>query len=89
MWGGLIHDLPMSFLSAIGVIDAKQHEIAMNSPTIFRTLLWTCYSIYFAAFLILFSLTVKTVHKLNWTKSICIGTTAFFIFQLIFLIFNR
>jgi hypothetical protein len=37
MWGGLIHDLPMSFFSAIGVIDAKQHEIDMNSPTIFRT----------------------------------------------------
>jgi len=89
MWGGLIHDLPMSFLSAIGVIDAKQHEIAMNSPTIFRTLLWICYSIYLIAFLVLFSLTVKTVHKLNWLKSISIGITAFIIFQLVFLIFNR
>lgn len=89
MWGGLIHDLPMSFLGAIGVIDAQQHEIAMNSPTIFRTLLWICYSIYFVAFLVLFSMTVKTVHKLNWSKSICIGTLSFFIFQLTFLIFNR
>lgn len=89
MWGGLIHDLPMSFLSAIGVIDAKQHEIAMNSPTIFRTLLWICYSIYFIAFLVLFSQAVRTVHKLNWIKSISIGVTTFIIFQLVFLIFNR
>ena len=89
MWGALIHDLPMSFLSAVGVIDAKQHEIAMNSPTIFRTILWICYSIYFIAFLILFPISVRVVHKLNWIKSIIIGALAFIIFQTIFLIFNR
>lgn len=89
MWGGLIHDLPMSFLSAIGVIDASQHEIAMNSPTIFRTILWICYSIYFLAFFILFSLSVRVVHKLSWIKSIAIGSVAFIVFQTIFLIFNR
>ena len=89
MWGALIHDLPMSFLSAVGVIDAKQHEIAMNSPTIFRTILWICYSIYFIAFLILFPTSVRVVHKLNRMKSIVIGSLAFIIFQTIFLIFNR
>jgi len=89
MWGGLIHDLPMSFLSAIGVIDARQHEIAMNSPTIFRTLLWICYSIYFVLFFILFPLTVRVVHKLSIIKSIIIGLTSFIIFQVIFLLFNR
>jgi hypothetical protein len=89
MWGALIHDLPMSFMSAIGVIDAKQHEIEMNSPTIFRTLLWICYSVYFLAFFILFTLSVKVVHKLGWLTSFGIGSLAFIIFQLIFLIFNR
>jgi len=89
MWGGLVHDLPMSFLSAVGVIDARQHEIDMNSPTIFRTLLWICYSIYFIAFLILFPLAVKVVHKLNLTKCIIIGWIGFILFQFIFLIFNR
>jgi hypothetical protein len=89
MWGGLIHDLPMSFLSAIRIIDAKQHEIAMNSPTIFRTLLWIFYSVYFIAFLALFPLAVKVTQKLSTLKSIIIGWTGFIIFQLIFLIFNR
>lgn len=89
MWGGLIHDLPMSALSAFGVIDARQHEIDMNSPTIFRTLLWICYSIYFIAFLTLFPLAVKVAHKLTLTKSIVIGWIGFIFFQLIFLIFNR
>ncbi|MCU0369378.1 MAG: YIP1 family protein [Cyclobacteriaceae bacterium] len=89
MWGALVHDLPMSFLSAVGVIDAKQHELAMNSPTIFRTILWICYSIYFIAFFILFPVSVRVVHKLNWIKSILIGSLAFILFQTIFLIFNR
>jgi len=89
MWGGLIHDLPMSLLGAIGVIDARQHEIDMNSPTIFRTLLWMCYSIYIIAFLILFPMAVRVVHKLNVTKSILIGWTGFIFYQLIFVIFNR
>ena len=89
MWGGLIHDLPMSFLSAIGVIDARQHEIDMNSPTIFRTLLWICYSVYFLAFLILFPLAVSVAHKLSTGRSIGIGWLAFVVFQIIFLVFNR
>lgn len=89
MWGGLIHDLPMSFLSAIGVIDARQHEIDMNSPTIFRTILWICYSIYFIAFLILFPLAVRVVHKINWLKSVVVGVLAFILFQTVFLVFNR
>lgn len=89
MWGSLIHDLPMSFLSAVGIIDAKQHEIAMNSPTIFRTLLWVAYSIYTLAFLILFSISVRTVHKLSVIKSIVTGFVAFAIFQGLFFVFNR
>lgn len=89
MLGGLIHDLPMSFMSAIEVIDARQHEIDMNSPTIFRTLLWLSYSIYFIAFLVLFPTAVRVVHKLSWLKSILIGVFGFVIFQVIFLIFNR
>lgn len=89
MWGALLHDLPMSFLSAIGVINASEHEIAMNSPTIFRTLLWIFYAIYLIAFSILFPLSVRVVHQLSWLKSIAIGWPAFVIFQTIFLVFNR
>lgn len=89
MWGALLHDLPMSFLSAIGVIDAKQHEIDMNTPTVFRTILWMFYSIYFIAFLVLFSISVRVVHRLSLLRSIVIGCCAFIIFQVIFLIFNR
>ena len=89
MWGGLIHDLPMSFFSATGVIDARQHEIDMNSPTIWRTLLWIAYSIYLLAFLFYFSLSVRVVHGRSWLLSIVTGLCGFILFQLIFLVFNR
>lgn len=85
----LLHDIPMSFLSAVRVIDAKQHEIDMNSPTIWRTLLWVFYAAYFIAFFILFPACVRMVHKLSRSKSIFIGITSFIIFQIVFLIFNR
>jgi hypothetical protein len=38
--------LPMSILNSLKVINANQHEIAMNSPAIWRTLLWTTFVIY-------------------------------------------
>jgi hypothetical protein len=34
MMGTSLHDLPISILSALKVINANQHEIAVNSPTI-------------------------------------------------------
>lgn len=89
MWGGLIHDLPMSALSAYGIINAREHEIAMNSPTVYRTLLRISYSIYLIAFLVLFPTAVKAVHRLSLLKSIFTGVLGFIVFQLIFFIFNR
>lgn len=85
----LIHDLPMSFLSALKIVNAKEHEIAMNSPTIWRTLLWFFYSLYFIYFFVLFSKAVMVVHKLSKPKSILIGVISFLIFQTVFLLFNR
>lgn len=85
----LIHDLPMSFLSALKIVNAKEHEIAMNSPTIWRTLLWFFYSLYFIYFFVLFSKAVIVVHKLSKPKSILIGVISFLIFQTVFLLFNR
>jgi hypothetical protein len=86
---GLLHDLPMSFLSAIGVIDAKAHEIAMNSPTIFRTLLWIAYGAYAIAFAILFPLAVRVTQGLSLVPAVGIGIAGFAWFQVVFLVFNR
>ncbi len=89
MWGTLVHDLAMSSLSALRVIDARQHEIAMNSPTIWRTLLWTSITIYLFAFILLFTKAVKAVHRLSYPKALLIGLSGFLVFQLMFVLFNR
>jgi hypothetical protein len=79
----------MSFCSAAGFINAAQHEIAMNTPTIWRTILWICFAVYFFAFLVLFYKTVRAVHQLNGIRSFIIGTIGFILFQIVFLVFNR
>jgi hypothetical protein len=89
MWATLFHDLAMSFCSAAGFINAAQHEIAMNTPTIWRTILWICFAVYFFAFLVLFYKTVRAVHQLNGIRSFIIGTIGFILFQIVFLVFNR
>ncbi|MBU1096406.1 MAG: YIP1 family protein [Bacteroidetes bacterium] len=85
----LLHDLPMSFLSALKIINAKEHEIAMNEPTVWRSLLWFFYSVYFIYFFVLFPKAVSIVHKISKAKSIFIGILSFVVFQTVFLLFNR
>src|SRR5664280_3424981 len=65
--------LPMNILSALKFINTNQHEIAMNFPTIWRTLLWTTFVIYISAFMILFYKCVRAVHKLSPVSSMLIG----------------
>jgi hypothetical protein len=89
MWSTLLHDLVMSFCSMTGIIDAHQHEIAMNSPTVWRTILWICFAVYLFAFPALFYRTIRSVHKLGRAASLFIAVAGFILFQLIFLVFNR
>lgn len=89
MWGTLLHDLLMAFFSAVRVIDARQHEIAMNTPTVWRTILWACFAVYFAAFFILYGKSVRAVHGLSAVRSALVGAAGFVLFQLVFVIFNR
>ena len=63
-WSSLVHDLTDAALGAIGIIDMKDYEAALNSPTFWRALLWTLYSFYFVWFLALFSKGVGLAHKI-------------------------
>lgn len=78
----------MSFHSAIGVLDARQHEADMNSDTVWKTLLWIAYGIYLVLFLIHFPMDVKAATGLDGLRARLTGWTGFIIFQLIFLVFN-
>ena len=88
-WTTGIHDLLTSLLGGIHVINQRDYEIALNSPTIWRTLLWIQMIAYLIWFVILFSKSVKVVYRLSTGQSILLGTIGFFIYQLFFFIFNR
>jgi len=85
----LLHDLTDSFLGAIGLLDLRWYEVQLNSPTIWRTILLTLYSI---ALIMLFVLLTKGVfasQRIKRIPGILIGLVAFVVYQGTFFIFNR
>lgn len=85
----LLHDLPDSFLGAIGVLDQKWYEVALNSPTIWRTILWTIYTLSFVYFFVLFPKGVGAAQRLKTGPAILVGVLSFLVYQGFFFIFNR
>jgi len=85
----LLHDFTDSFLGAIGLLDLRWYEVALNSPTIWRTILLTLYA---TALLMLFVLLIKGVaaaQKIKPAPAIFIGSVAALVYQGIFFVFNR
>ena len=85
----ILHDLPDSFLGAIGVLDLRWYEVALNSPTIWRAILLTLYGI---ALVMLALLSIKGVgasQKIKGGPALFVGIVAAIVYQGIFFIFNR
>jgi len=85
----LAHDLPDAILGFFGVIDMQAYEAALNSPTIWRTILWIFYSVYLIAIPALFSIGLRVAQRLRIGPAILLGLVGFLIYQLFFLLFNR
>jgi hypothetical protein len=85
----LLHDLPDTFLGAIGVINLREYEIALNSPTIWRTILWVLYTLYAVLFVVLFPKSIGAAQQLKRLPGIVVGVLAFLVYQLVFFTFNR
>jgi hypothetical protein len=85
----LVHDLPDSFLGAIGVLDVRAYEVALNTPTIWRTILWICYGTALVWAPTLCVLGVAAAHRLRRGPAVLVGVLAFVVYQGVFFIFNR
>jgi hypothetical protein len=85
----LLHDLTDSFLGAIGVLDLRWYEVALNSPTIWRTILLTLYSIGLIMLFVLLTKGIIASQRIKRGPGILIGFVAFVVYQGIFFIFNR
>jgi hypothetical protein len=88
-WTTGVHDMLTSFLGAMHIIDQHNYELKLNSPTIWRTLLWIMMAAYLIWFIILFTKGVKAVYAVHQWHAFILGTTGFLVYQLFFLLFNR
>jgi hypothetical protein len=88
-WSTMLHDLTDAFLSIIGIIKMHEYEKLLNSPTFWRSLLWTLFAIYFIWFIVLFTKGMKEVQKTSPLVSLFLGVAGLAVFQIIFLIFIR
>jgi hypothetical protein len=88
-WSLLVHDLADGFLGFIGVLDMKAYELALNTPTIWRTIFWCLSLVYFVWYMLLFSKGVRSAQRLQRGPAIFVGITSFIVYQFVFLIFNR
>jgi hypothetical protein len=85
----MLHDLPETFLGAIGLLDFRWYEVALNSPTVWRVILWIFYGGSILVFLILFPKAVGAARRLRRGPGILIGVIAYLVYQGVFIIFNR
>ena len=85
----LAHDLPDSFLGAIGVLDQHHYEVLLNTPTIWRAILLTLYGASMVWFCVLFPKGVGAAQRLKAAPAIAIGLAAFAVYQGLFFVFNR
>jgi hypothetical protein len=88
-WTTGIHDVLTSFLGAAGLMDQSWYEVAMNTPTVWRTLLWIQFAAYITCFILLFSKGIMAAQRIRTAPSVLLGVLAFAVYQGIFVIFNR
>jgi hypothetical protein len=85
----LLHDFTDSFLGAIGLLNLREYEVILNSPTIWRTILWILYTLSFILFLVLFPKGVAAAQRIRRGPAVLVGVLAFIAYQGMFLVFNR
>jgi hypothetical protein len=85
----LLHDLPDSFLGAIGILNLRAYEVALNSPTIWRTILLTLYGLSAIWFIVLFPKGIGAAQRIRRGPAVLVGVLAYLVYQGVFLIFNR
>lgn len=88
-WSTSIHDLLTSGLGAVHLINQQHYELLLNTPTIWRTILWILFGLYFAWFILLFSISVRVVYRTTRIAAVLLGVAGFLIYQGLFLVFNR
>jgi hypothetical protein len=80
-WATLIHDLTDAVMGALGIIDMKAYESALNGPTFWKSLLWTLSLIYFVWMITRFAKGIRVEQRTSWFESAGLGLLAFLAMQ--------
>jgi hypothetical protein len=88
-WALLPHDVTVAVLGGLHVIDGRAHEHAMNAPTLARHILWFFMAVYGVAFPVYFTKALGAAHRVGRGAAVTLGVAGFFVYQLVFLLFNR
>lgn len=88
-WATGIHDFVTSLLGALHIINQNAYELALNSPTIWRTLLWIQMVVYLLWFILLFTQSIRSAQGLKPVAAVAGGLLGFVVYQGFFFIFNR
>src|SRR5689334_20466348 len=76
-WSTGIHDLITSFLGAAHIIEQQHYEHLLNTPTVWRWLLWAQMIIYLVWFVILFSKSAQVSYRMRPLVAIFPGIVGF------------
>lgn len=85
----LLHDLPETFIGAIGLLDLRWYDAQLNSPTIWRLVLCIFYGLYGVLFVVLYPKAIGAAQRLKAGPAILLGLLSFVVYQGVFVIFNR
>ena len=84
-----LHDFTDSLLSAIGLLDQNWYEVQLNTPGIWRTILFTVYGIALILLFVYLIIGVSRAQKIKWGHALWIGSIAAVVYQVVFMVFNR
>jgi len=85
----LVPDLVTSPLRALGVIDEHAWELSIVNQGTWFFFTWTTLIAYVCLFAITFTLAVKAVTAVSWTRAIATGLAGFVVFQGLEFVFIR
>lgn len=88
-WSAMAHDLSDAFLGFLGIIDMREYEKALNSPTVWRTIWLIFYTGYFIWMPVILSIGLRLSLRLSRLNSAILSLVGFVVFQVILLIFIR
>jgi hypothetical protein len=85
----LLIDLPESALGAMGIVDVRSVEAALSSQTIWHEAAMLLYGLSITWCVVLFCIGIGAGQRIRRAPAVIVGLFAYFIYQVVLMMFNR